>query len=595
MRPFSIVTRINIALACIVTLAIGTMLMSYWLSDKADNHAQAINSAGSLRMQTYRLGWLSLQQDKEKLTRAVEQINENWQHPVFSRVKNDNIKIKQLFDAAESTWRVTQPLLKTANYHLMDNKLRQQVSAIDQLVLAIQNDAEDRVRTLRLVQIIALFLTVILSLVIMHWLKVKVELPLGELTRTARRIGQGDFTCRAKVQQQDELGTLAETINKMSNAVGYMYGDLEKRVDEQTKSLQQRNTTLAFLYDTARQISEHGPEYHDFSYIIDELKTIIQLDDIELCLFTERGERPYLQLQPTLLNIDPCQKTDCSSCLTREGVSQQNDSLVYNYPLSRDKNNYGVLIARTPANNNLNQWQQQLLNTVADQLAIALSLKTEEEQVRRIALMQERTVIARELHDSLAQALSYLKIQVTRLNKAINKDDKDTIDDVSTELKQGLDSAYRQLRELLTTFRLKVDGSGLLNALQLTVKQLTEQSNLTITLDYQLENIPLTPNEEIHLLQIIREAGQNAVHHSEGSELKISLQQQPDKTVFLSIEDNGIGIPVSSEKLNHYGLAIMKERSKHLTGDIKIERRPQGGTGVYFRFRPEYLQPKQIA
>ena len=52
MRTFSIVTRINIALACIVTLALGTMMVSYWLSDRADSDAHAINVAGSLRMQS---------------------------------------------------------------------------------------------------------------------------------------------------------------------------------------------------------------------------------------------------------------------------------------------------------------------------------------------------------------------------------------------------------------------------------------------------------------------------------------------------------------------------------------------------------------
>ena len=166
---------------------------------------------------------------------------------------------------------------------------------------------------------------------------------------------------------------------------------------------------------------------------------------------------------------------------------------------------------------------------------------------------------------------------------------------MSAELKQGLDAAYRQLRELLTTFRLKVDGNGLLSALEMSVKQLSTQSGMQIKLDYQLTNIPLAPHEEIHLLQIIREASQNAVHHSAGSEILISLRQKPDESIALVIEDNGVGIPQSAEKLNHYGLAIMQERSKHLGGVIEIKRRAEGGTGVYFSFTPEYLLQQQTA
>ena len=165
---------------------------------------------------------------------------------------------------------------------------------------------------------------------------------------------------------------------------------------------------------------------------------------------------------------------------------------------------------------------------------------------------------------------------------------------MSGELKQGLDAAYRQLRELLTTFRLKVDGTGLLSALQTTVKQLSEQSGMQILLNYQLTDIPLAPHEEIHLLQIIREASQNAVHHSQGSEIMISLQQD-EQGVHLAVEDNGVGIPQAAEKLNHYGLAIMQERSKHLDGNIQIIARAEGGTGVYFRFMPDYLRQKHSA
>ena len=207
--------------------------------------------------------------------------------------------------------------------------------------------------------------------------------------------------------------------------------------------------------------------------------------------------------------------------------------------------------------------------------------------------MKERNVIARELHDSLAQALSYLKIQATRLNRAIGSSDFEIMMDVSAELKQGLDSAYRQLRELLTTFRLKVDGKGLLDALQKTVDQFHEQSNMEISLNYDIFNIPLSPQEEIHLLQIIREAGQNAIHHSHGKNIHISLCSNDQQEVTLEIEDDGIGINTDPEKRNHYGMAIIQERAYQLSGNAEIKRRNEGGTGVYFSFTPESVRKSE--
>ncbi|MDD4862849.1 MAG: type IV pili methyl-accepting chemotaxis transducer N-terminal domain-containing protein [Alishewanella agri] len=593
MRTFSIVTRINIALACIVTLALGTMMVSYWLSDRADSDAHAINVAGSLRMQSYRLAWLHQQQEQRKLQQALQQFTGSWQHPVFQRFLNQP-EILQKYQTAQQHWQQLEPLLgDNTALPLLEQQLTEQVRLLDELVMVIQHDAEAKVKTFRSVQVIAVLATILLSIIVMYWLKVMVEEPLQELIRGARRIAQGDFTHRITPQHPDELGMLATSFNKMNTAIGYMYGNLEKRVEEQTAELTQTNTTLKFLYNTAQRISEHTAEYQDFSEIISQLRSITGLTDIELCLFTERGEQPYLQIQAAD-GQDPCAAENCVDCLS-SAQSIRVDCQLHNFVLQRDRTQYGVLVVRQQNGQPLLLWQQRLVTAIADQLALALSLKSEEEQVRRLALMQERTVIARELHDSLAQALSYLKIQVTRLNKAIAKDDRAVMQDVSAELKSGLDAAYRQLRELLTTFRLKVDGAGLLSALQTTVQQLTEQSGLQIRLDYQLSNIPLAPNEEIHLLQIIREASQNAVHHSQGTNLTISLQQDSSKHILLAVEDDGIGIPERSEKMNHYGLAIMQERSKHLSGEIQIRRRTEGSTGVYFRFLPEYLQQPKSA
>ncbi|MCT8124960.1 type IV pili methyl-accepting chemotaxis transducer N-terminal domain-containing protein [Alishewanella sp. BS5-314] len=593
MRTFSIVTRINIALACIVTLALSTMMVSYWLSDKADSDAHAVNVAGSLRMQSYRLAWLTLQQDVTKLQRANEQFASSWQHPVFQRFLHQP-DILQKYQSAFQHWQQLAPALESGAVPPaeLEAGLAEQVRLLDELVLVIQQDAEQKVKAFRSVQVIAVMATILLSIIVMYWLKVMVEEPLKELIRGARRIAQGDFTHRITPQHQDELGMLATSFNKMNTAIGYMYGNLEKRVEEQTAELTQTNTTLKFLYNTAQRISEHTSEYQDFSEIISQLRSITGLADIELCLFTEQGNQPYLQIHADSL-ADPCAAENCGDCLT-ETLSRQ-QCQVHNFVLQRERHKYGVLVVRLNASEKMLLWQQQLVMAIADQLALALSLKSEEEQVRRLALMQERTVIARELHDSLAQALSYLKIQVTRLNKAINKDDRLVMQDVSAELKSGLDAAYRQLRELLTTFRLKVDGAGLLSALQTTVSQLSEQSGLQIRLDYQLANVPLAPHEEIHLLQIIREASQNAVHHSQGQNLTISLQQDGQKYILLAVEDDGVGIPDKAEKLNHYGLAIIQERSKHLAGEISIRRRSEGGTGVYFRFLPEYLQQPKTA
>lgn len=596
MSKISIVTRMGIALSLIVALTVGTLLASYWLSERADQDALAINLAGSLRMQTYRYALHHQQQPQSaEALKFADELMDTWKHPVFNRFNFGQGELATQFKSTRQDWEQLQSSLITGQVTgaELERALAPHIAMLQSLVNAIQAEAESRIRAIRLIQILSLFSTITLAGFIAYWLRSRVRDPLQQLTQVARRIGQGDFTARVKHHTGDELGVLSATLNKMSDAISYMYGNLEKRVDEQTQAIQRSNARLQFLYDMARNIIERSPSYHDFTDIIEGLKEASQVTDIELCLITATGDKPYLQVQPQEQADDPCAGVDCAACVSAGGgVSVMDNKRVFRFPLEREHHYYGVLVARCERGDHLDDWQQQLMQSVSDQLAIALSLKQEEDQVRRLALIQERTVIARELHDSLAQALSYLKIQVTRLDRAIAKGNHEIIEDVSQELREGLSSAYRQLRELLTTFRLKVDGSGLINALQTTIKQFEEQSDLLFRLDYQLANSPLAPHEEIHLLQIIREACQNAIHHSKGTEVVVRIQESIDQGISLSIEDDGVGIPEQAEKLNHYGLAIMQERSKHLAGEIFIRRRDEGGTGVYFSFRPEYLKER---
>src|SRR5690606_12343667 len=117
-------------------------------------------------------------------------------------------------------------------------------------------------------------------------------------------------------------------------------------------------------------------------------RAITGLADIELCLFTEQGDKPYLQVQATA-DQDPCAAENCAECLSGD-QPQRNDCQLHNIVLQRDRQQYGVLVVRLQPGQPLLVWQQQLVTAIADQLALALSLKSEEEQVRRLALMQER-------------------------------------------------------------------------------------------------------------------------------------------------------------------------------------------------------------
>jgi len=603
----SIIFRIGFMMFTISALAITSMISSFLISEMADSDAAAVNVSGSLRMQSYKIVSQIALYQIDPSEENLQKINSNIS--VFSnRLKSPallNVVEKGregIIDTAyakvvlgwdqEITPRLNQVIQGKINYEPLVQDIHHFVDNIDNLVMLYQKEAESNLATLRGVQVVALFIILILIYAAMHSVNNHIAKPLHSLSHLARAVGKGDFTQRSVVGGKDELSLLSDTMNSMCDSISRIYGDLERRVQEKTKELKNTNESLKLLYMTSQALNENNPEDIDFQPIINQVAKLTNIRDIDLCLMTPQGSEPYdhLLTEKEKVLAQRCVDGDCNACIAeREYANKDGSNIQMKYPLIYENYNFGVLVCNLPIGQQILEWQHQLIQSLADQIALAMNLKSQEKHERRFALLAERTVIARELHDSLAQSLSYLKIQVARLQKAHNKgNDPDTTQDVIDELKEGLNSAYRQLRELLTTFRLKIEDAGVKSALEETIAQLKTRSDMAINLRCELDNIPLAADEEIHLLQIAREATQNAVYHSKGSKVNISIVPERDKYISLSIEDDGVGIPDDPEKLNHYGLAIMKERSRNLSGEVKIKRREPNGTEVSFKFLPKY-------
>lgn len=586
----SVMVYIKGSLVGIISLAITTLFASYWITELADLDAKAINLSGSLRMESYQLGMFGLEGNKQEVDKRIAIFEEKLRDPIFKKLQNDE-QLNKLWLQTIEQW---QTFLKPALVNLpIENKtqfnlyVKALAESADDFVYAVQIDAESKIRLLRTIQVGALFITLLVGMFTLHLISLRVEKPLAELTHAAYAIGKGNFTHHVDLQGDDELALMGATLNHTCEAIASMYGQLELRVKQQTEKLELNNQTLAFLFKTARVLLETREKKHDLQQTFDELALLIGVPDIELCLMTASGDRPYMQIKPSQDQIGLCAAKNCERCEGSAAFVSVDEPRVTRFPLVYGSEHYGVVVVRGGSDFNEQSWQLQLVQSVTDQVALSLNLDDQQNKDRRITLLHERTVIARELHDSLAQALSYLKIQVTRLSKAQEKQQYELQQPIIDELKMGLESAYRQLRELLTTFRLKMVEDGLEASLKKTMEQLAEQSTISFHLEFAVKQVPLSPMEEIHLLQITREASQNTVHHSHAQNVWISLQQLTDGQIELSVSDDGVGINQSSEKLNHYGMAIMQERAKQLSGELTVQPREKGGTHVKLTFHPE--------
>jgi two-component system nitrate/nitrite sensor histidine kinase NarX len=312
-----------------------------------------------------------------------------------------------------------------------------------------------------------------------------------------------------------------------------------------------------------------------------------------LACLVEAGERRARVIastvQPQHGDVDLCGLMSCADCLAHRTLAVhplKDGRRVLSLPLKDTEQHYGVLQLEMPPGRELAQWQTQLLEALSRHIGIAIGTARRTEQSRRLSLLEERAALARDLHDSLAQSLAYMKIQVSRLKPLVDNPQRgNEARDVLEELREGLNSAYRQLRELLTTFRLRIEGEGLAAALQTTVAEFSGRGGIPVTLEVHLAGCTLTPNEEIHALQIVREALSNVINHARAHKAEVKVICNSDGSVSATVIDDGIGIRQAAGA-HHYGMTIMEERAKNLGGQLTVENLPALGTRVTLHFMP---------
>lgn len=582
----SIVIRITTLLISVFLMAFISIFSSIYMSQVSEYDGKAINLSGSLRMMSYRITSqvVAVQQNdsaanRAKVKRLIDHFEQTFQDPVLKRdfKRFGDHSLVGDYDKVHQDWYQTiKPTLTHADQHFDLNQflpiLEAFVNDVDTLVYGYQSLLEHKLAQLKWIQFATLsstFVLIVLSILTIHRY---IARPLKNLTTVAEASSRGDWSLRCNLKSRDELGLLADTLNKANQSIQTIHDDQEKTIQLKTEALRQNNEILTFLYQIAQQVSDSHQNQLDYPKILNELRAVSQTDFLELHLTSEDSDEAYLQVSSTQVG----------------GLEK---AQIKRFTISRDEHHYGHIVVYH--RQGLDLWQNNLIFAICDQFAMAFHLSDNLNQQRRIALLRERSIIARELHDSLAQSLSYLKIQVTRIEKVMTTlAPTPQLTDPVRELKEGLISAYQQLRQLLTTFRLQIDEHGLEQALKNTINLMRQRHEFDIDYDYRCRHIPLEPYEEIHLLQIAKEALQNAISHSGGDHIVIQLNQIEQHDIQLLIQDNGSGLTNREQKLNHYGTEIMQERCRSLKGKLVRQNRPCGGTEVILTFKPAYLKEK---
>ncbi len=226
-----------------------------------------------------------------------------------------------------------------------------------------------------------------------------------------------------------------------------------------------------------------------------------------------------------------------------------------------------------------------LLVSVGRHLGLAIEKAHLEGEARRLAIMEERNIIGNELHDSLAQSLIGMRLQLKMLSEALDRGDVGTARYEAKGLDRALAQSNASLRDLLTNFRLKIDDSGLAQTVADLVDRFRRETGIAVFFQNECQALALTPAQEIQVYYIIQEALTNIRRHSRAHNVRILLNSEGDLYTVL-IEDDGLGMAGPDEPMpaEHAGIAIMRERTQRLPGQIVIESEPGEGTRIVLIF-----------
>ncbi len=520
--------------------------------------AEAINLAGSLRMQSYRLAW-DIASHSAQRSEHIEQYQQTLLAPALHSLDRIYVPdaVRQRYHDLLSSWQRLQPSLNADHPDINGDRIARiihSVAQIDRFVLALQHWAELKMRIVALTCLLGFTAIALLVIITLRHIRRKIVGPLRQLLSASEAVEQTHFTLPPLSTDLDnELGVLARAFTRMSGELEKSWTAMSQTVRAKTESLTQANRRLTLFYACSQRLS----------------RSVEGREAFQLTL--------ALVLRHEKLNCITFSVPDFG--VLRAGFSDPQLPW-HSIPLCLSHQPQPCGVLRWQAHRS----EARLMQGVASLLVHALELWRAQQQVQTLLLLEERATIARELHDSLAQSLTFLRIQTARLKRTLGTD-ANAAQTVVAEFDQALAAANRQLRELLTTFRLTIEPASLTRALEQVVEPLRPQSEAQILLRSDIEG-QLQAQQQIHVLQIVREALLNAIHHAHAREIIVSACRSDRGELTLTVMDDGIGIASQQEPPDHYGLTIMHERAARLNGTLSITGGETGGTRVALHFMP---------
>jgi two-component system nitrate/nitrite sensor histidine kinase NarX len=608
----------------VALVAIGSTLYVSW---RLEGGAAAINDAGSERMRSYHIAFLlaqQVQQPSVELRHDIEAKVAQFEKVLSDLDRGDPRrplslpKDKEVRAQMSKLHQVWQADIKPRIQRILDTPQRSEqekllaeyrpvvesfVGNVNGLVEMVETSNARATMLLRTFQIGLVSLAFIGTVLLMSMFSLMVVRPVNRLREGIRRMGKADFGVRLQFTKRDEFGELAEGFNQMADKLQDLYATLEQRVEEKSRSVEVKNRELAALYDVAAFLNSSTATEPLCGIVLDKLSALIGARDGVVRLVDAKGKQLQIiasrGVSKNFLDEESCLAVGDCLCgvVARDGVAISSDFSTPSQPLllhACKRDGFQAMVAipirsKQRVMGMLNLFfdtprilppsEIRLLESVGQHLGIAIENQRLVAREKEMAVSEERNLLAQELHDSIAQSLAFLNIQVQLLRNDLQQDQTATALQGLEQIREGVQECYDDVRELLVHFRTRVGNADLETAVRSALEKFEGQTGISTVFSHRGSVPDLPPEHVLQAMHIVQESLSNVRKHAKASRVDVELVC--DGECALYINDNGIGFDSAHDAGDtHVGLSIMRERAHRIGAELVLESEPGQGTRV---------------
>lgn len=620
VRRGKLSTKILVLSLSLLAVALTSIGITHWVTRQLDGGAAAVNEAGRIRMQVWRLVSAADRELPEAEIRGMlRELDESLvllkqgdrQRPLFvpwtERSLADFSALLHAWDAMHRLW------LSPAD---ADPERRRAIAEefvdrVDLLVSNIEQTMERYTAGLNIFQLVMMALAVAGAVLLLYVGNLFVIRPVERLRDGLRQIEDGEFRARVDVDAEDEFGELALGFNRMAARLEALYCDMEAKIRAKTVSLEAQSTRLAALYEVSTFLAESDSLEELAQGFASKVRRLSRADAVAV-RWTDEARQRYLLLASDCLpeamqREERCVTAGTCACgnVSATGgarvipimpdpvdsarhdehdgfrhCAREGFATLVSIPIRHQQRVLGEVDLFHRDAIDLDVEERGLYDALASHLANAVENLRTDALLREAAASEERALLARELHDSIAQSLVFLKIQLGLLRSALGRADQAGVDTALGELELGIRESTSDVRELLVHFRTRTNSDDIEGALRVTLRKFEHQSGLATHFEVNGHNVALPSDVQLQVLHVVQEALSNVRKHSGATEVWLTVDKEPHWSI--SVRDNGIGFTPSTSKVDdtHVGLQIMRERAERIGGRVDILSMPGEGARV---------------